>query len=301
MAVSLTTKSPVSVRTASIRRVLWAVLFLNLLVAAAKFAYGTISGSASMQADGIHSVFDSAGNVVGIVGIALASRPADATHPYGHAKFETYASLIIGLLLLLAAFEVGAAAFSKLVNQSFTAQVTPLSFVVMVSTLGVNLAVTRYERSCARRLASEVLRADASHTLSDALVSVGVIIGLALVALGIPVADPLVALLVMCAILATAYDVFRRGLATLSDRARIPEDEVRSFVLGIEGVQEAHHIRTRGSESEIYIDLHVLVSPEMTVSAAHSLSDAIEEQVRARFPSVCEVLVHIEPHDGHVD
>ena len=106
MAKALATKNPVSERMRSIRRVLWVILVLNLAVAAAKYVYGLMSGSASMQADGIHSVFDSAGNVVGLVGIALAARPADDSHPYGHAKFETYASLVIGVLLLLAAFEV---------------------------------------------------------------------------------------------------------------------------------------------------------------------------------------------------
>lgn len=301
MGKALTTKSAVSARMSSIKRVLWAVLFLNLAVAAAKYVYGTISGSASMQADGIHSVFDSAGNVVGLVGIALAARPADEEHPYGHAKFETYASLIIGVLLLLAAFEVGTSAAAKLASQTYAASVTPVSFAVMVGTLAVNLCVTFYERRAGKRLNSEVLSADASHTLSDALVSIGVIVGLAFVAAGFPVADPVMALLVTVAILFTAFDVFKHGLATLSDRARIPEDEVLATVLQVPGVLDAHHIRTRGTEGEVYADLHVLVNPAMTVGNAHRLSDEVEKAVRTRFPSVIEVLVHIEPNDGHVD
>ena len=124
MAKAFASKNPVSQRMRSIRRVLWIVLMLNLAVAAAKYVYGVISGSASMQADGIHSVFDSAGNVVGLVGIALAVRPADEGHPYGHAKFETYASLAIGALLLVAAaFEVGSSAIAKLVSGVFTVEV----------------------------------------------------------------------------------------------------------------------------------------------------------------------------------
>ena len=188
MAKAFASKNPVSQRMRSIRRVLWIVLMLNLAVAAAKYVYGVISGSASMQADGIHSVFDSAGNVVGLVGIALAVRPADEGHPYGHAKFETYASLAIGALLLLAAFEVGSSAIAKLVSGVFTVEVTPISFAVMIGTLAVNLGVTTYERRCAKRLKSEVLAADANHTLSDALVSVGVIVGLVAVSLGFPIA-----------------------------------------------------------------------------------------------------------------
>lgn len=301
MARTLATKGPVSERMSSIRRVLWIVLVLNLAVAAAKYLYGTISGSASMQADGIHSVFDSAGNVVGLVGIAIAARPADESHPYGHAKFETYASLVIGVLLLLAAFEVGSSAVSKLMSGTYTAEVTPVSFIVMVGTLIVNLGVTTYERRCAKRLKSEVLAADANHTLSDALVSIGVIVGLIAVALGFPVADPVMALVVTIAILATAYDVFKHALSTLSDRARIPEEDLREVAMGVEGVQDAHRIRTRGTEGEVYADLHVLVAPEMTVGAAHELADRVEAAVQAKFPTVIEVLVHIEPNDGHVE
>lgn len=301
MAKALATKNAVSERMRSIRRVLWIVLFLNLAVAAAKYVYGAMSGSASMQADGIHSVFDSAGNVVGLVGIAIASRPADEGHPYGHAKFETYASLLIGVLLLLAAFEVGSSAVGKLMSGVYTAEVTPISFVVMVGTLAVNLGVTTYERRCAKRLKSEVLAADANHTLSDALVSIGVIIGLAAVALGFPVADPVMALVVTVAILATAYDVFKHALATLSDRARIPEEDLHAVAVSVPGVQDAHHIRTRGTEAEVYADLHVLVAPEMTVGEAHELSERVEAAIEQRFPNVIEVLVHIEPNDGHED
>ena len=301
MARSLAAKDAVSARMRSIRRVLWAILFLNLAVAAAKYFYGLASGSASMQADGIHSVFDSAGNVVGLVGIALAARPADEGHPYGHAKFETYASLVIGVLLLLAAFEVGSGAVGRLATGTFTASVTPASFVVMVGTLCVNVGVTLYERRAAKRLRSEILAADASHTRSDARVSVGVIVGLALVALGFPAADPGMALVVTAAILVTAFDVFKHALATLSDKARIPEEDLRATALEVEGVRDVHRIRTRGTEGEVYADLHVLVAPEMTVGKAHRLADAVEAAVQRRFPNVIEVLVHIEPDDGHTE
>lgn len=278
-----------------VERVLWIVLLLNMAVAAAKFFYGLASGSASMQADGIHSVFDSLGNVIGLIGIAVAARPADAEHPYGHSKFETYGSLAIGVLLLVAAFEVGSSAVAKLVSQSYTAQVTPVSFIVMVGTLAVNLGVTLYERRAGRRLHSEILAADAAHTLSDAFVSIGVIAGLAFVAMGFPVADPLMALLVTVAILISAAGVFRTGLRTLSDHARIPSAEVVALSEAVPGVRQVHAVRTRGTEAEVYCDLHVLVDPQMTVLAAHDLGDEVERAVQAAFPSVKEVLVHIEP------
>lgn len=279
-----------------VERVLWIVFVLNLAVAAAKFFYGLASRSASMQADGIHSVFDSFGNIIGLLGIMMASRPADEGHPYGHSKFETYGSMAIGVLLVLAAFEVGSNAIAKLASQSYTADVTPISFAVMVATLAVNLCVTVYERRQGKLLKSSILSADAAHTLSDAFVSIGVIVGLGFVAAGFPAADPIMALIVTVFILMSAVSVFREALRTLSDHVCIPPEQITCIADELAGIVEVHCVRTRGTEAEVYCDLHVLVDPEMTVRAAHELGDEFERRVIERHPNVKEVLVHIEPY-----
>ncbi len=290
-----TCNRPEAGRSSAVERVLWIVLLLNMAVAAAKFFYGLASGSTSMRADGIHSFFDGFGNVVGIIALAMASRPADQSHPYGHAKFETYGSLIIGVLLLAAAFEVGSSAVQKLVTGAFTAEVSALSFVVMVGTMAVNIAVTCYERACGKRYHSEILMADASHTLSDAFVSLGVIAGLILVKMGFPAADPVMALVVTAAILVTAFGVFRTALRTLSDHSRISPEAIAQAASSVADVSNVHHVRTRGTEGEVYCDLHIQVDPDMTVFRAHALADEVEAVLKRQFPSVIEVLVHVEP------
>ena len=176
-------------RYRSIRNVLWAVLALNLSVALAKLVYGIVSHSAAMEADGFHSLFDGASNVIGLVGMWLASRPADAEHPYGHAKFETFAAALIGIMLAFAGYTVGKGAIDSLLGRGLPTEVTTLSFVIMLGTLAVNILVTTWERRAGRRLGSEVLIADAGHTLSDVMVSVGVIISLVIVRLGWEQAD----------------------------------------------------------------------------------------------------------------
>ena len=288
-----------SSRISQVRRVLALVLVLNLAVALAKFLYGVATASNSMQADGIHSVFDSLGNVVGLVGITLALRPADTEHPYGHHKFETYASLAIGILLVLAAIEVGFSAVSALASGEHNAEVTVVSYVVMVGTLCVNIGVTTYERKEGKRLNSDILLADASHTLSDAMVSVGVIIGLILVQLGFGIADSVMALVVMVAILVTAIDVFRAAFETLSDKARIPEEELRAAVLAVPGVCDVHHVRTRGTRGDVCADMHVLVDPQMSVAVSHEVANRVESEVIHRFPQVKDILVHVEPNDAY--
>ncbi|MDZ4063859.1 MAG: cation diffusion facilitator family transporter, partial [Coriobacteriia bacterium] len=166
-----------SPRTRRIRRILWAILALNLAVAVAKMTWGYVTGSVAMQADGFHSLFDGASNVVGLVGMYIAGRPADREHPYGHGKFETYASAAIGAMLALAAYRVGSSAIQALLDGSPTPRVDAVSFAIMIGTLAVNVGVTTYERRVGRKLGSAILVADASHTGSDVLVSLGVITG----------------------------------------------------------------------------------------------------------------------------
>lgn len=281
-----------------IQVVLWVIMFLNLAVAFAKFFYGTWTGSISMRADGIASMFDGASNVIGIAGMALAARPADLDHPYGHAKFETYASAVIGVMLLLAAWNVAGDAWTALTGGPHTLEVNTGSFAVMVGTLVVNIGVSRYESRRGRELASEILTADALHTMSDAFVSISVIVGLVFARLGFPLADPICSLVVAVAILKSAWEVFRQASATLSDEARIPVADVEGTVLAVPGVRACHRVRTRGTEGEVYMDLHVLVDPQTPIIDAHHTGNDVEHAVQAAYPQVVDVVVHLEPDDA---
>jgi cation diffusion facilitator family transporter len=287
-------------RIRSIKRVLWIILFLNLGVAAAKIVAGTIAKSSAMQADGFHSIFDGASNVVGLVGMSFASRPVDDDHPYGHAKYETYASAIIGAMLLLAAYRIGFEAIRQIVNPSGEPDITTLSFVVMIGTLVINLFITTWERRVGKKLGSSILVADASHTGSDVLVSVGVIVSLILVKFfNMPLADPIVALLVCVAIVFTAWGVFKQASATLSDSSRIPPADVCAAAMKVAGVKGCHSIRTRGSEAEVYVDLHVQVDPQSSVAAGHQVAENVEREVAESFEQVVDVIAHLEPYDEY--
>lgn len=282
-------------RNREIRWVLWFVLILNLLVAVAKFAYGTLTKSVSMRADGIASMFDTVSNLVGIVGMALAARPADSNHPYGHAKFETYASAAIGFMLLVAAYNVGKDAFDALTSGVSAMRVDAGSYAVMLATLAINVGVSYYERRAGARLRSEVLSADALHTMSDALVSVSVVVALVLVQMGFARADALCSCVVAVAILKSAFEVLRQVNRTLSDEARIDPAEVKERVLAVPNVRGCHRIRTRGTEAEVYLDLHVLVDPTMPIVQAHEVGDRVEHALAEQYPEVVEVMVHLEP------
>jgi cation diffusion facilitator family transporter len=294
-----TAEGATSKRVRTIRRVLWTVLALNLAVALAKLGWGYASGSIAMQADGFHSLFDGASNVVGLVGIRLASRPADLDHPYGHSKYEAYASAAIGAMLVFAAYNVGNAAIGELIHGAEPPVVDAISFAVMIGTMSINLAVTLYERHVGKRMNSEILIADASHTASDIWVSLGVIASLIAVRLGYPAADPLIALVVAGAIVYAAWKVFRQAAATLSDAARIPPADIADACMEVGGVLGCHNVRTRGLESEVYVDMHVQVDPGHSVGTAHGIAEEVERAVCHRFDNVADVIVHIEPLDEY--
>lgn len=287
-------------RSARVKFVLWVILGLNLAVAAAKVAWGTVTGSVSMQADGFHSTFDGLSNVVGLVGMRMASRPADRDHPYGHPKYETYASAAIGAMLLLAAWRVGSEAIERLAHPGPPPAIEWQSFAIMFGTLAMNLGVTLWERREGKRLRSDLLIADASHTGSDMLVSTGVIVGLVLVKYAhLGIADPVIALLVAVAIVYTAWGVFRQAGATLADSARLSEADVCEAALAVEGVLGCHDIRTRGTESHVYVDLHVQVEPKLTVAEGHRIAEEVERAVATGFEEVADVIVHLEPLDDY--
>lgn len=278
---------------------LWTILALNVLVAVAKLVWGLVSGSIAMQADGFHSLFDGTGNVVGLIGMAIATRPADRDHPYGHRKFETYASSAIAVLLALAAYRVGSTAIAQFSGDPKAPTVDAISFAVMLGTMAANLFITTWERREGKRLGSEVLLADAAHTASDVLVSGGVIVSLILVKLGYPQADPFVALLVAGAIVFTAVGIMRQAGATLADTARIDPEEIRAVVTGVRGVLGCHHIRTRGAESAVYVDLHVQVDETRTVADGHGIAEEVERAIGDQFPQVVDVIAHLEPFDEY--
>ncbi len=282
-------------RYRQIRVVLWVVLVLNVAVAAAKLGYGLLSHSAAMEADGFHSLFDGTSNVLGLIGLWFASRPPDEDHPYGHSKFESFAAALIGFMLALAGYTVGRGAIDSLFGRGAPTEVTTLSFVIMFATLAVNGLVTVWERRAGRRLGSEVLIADASHTLSDVLVSLGVIISLVLVRTGLEAADGVVALLVAVAILRTAWSVIRGVMLTLGDAARLPAAEVQAFVRALPNVVDCHAVRTRGPEQHVYMDLHVVVDPQTTVERGHAVAHDVEQALRRRYRQVADVVVHVEP------
>jgi cation diffusion facilitator family transporter len=281
-------------KTPGVIAVLTRVLVLNLIVAGAKIAYGAWSGAVSILSDGFHSLTDSASNVVALIATRAARRPADRSHPYGHRKFETLASAAIFVFLLLVLIEVAQTAIGRLRSPQ-PVVVSPVAFGLMIGTIAVNIFVVSYESRAARRLKSEVLLADSLHTKSDVLTSVAVIAALIAVKLGWPLMDPLAGLIVAGFIGHAGIRIARETSGILTDHVVMDEEELRRIVMATPEVLGCHEIRTRGSADHVFLDLHVWFRPDMPLAQAHDLSHVVKDRLMTHFPSLADVIIHIEP------
>lgn len=289
------TASPMDLgRNRQVRRILAVILGLNWAVAAAKLTYGSLTDTLSMVADGFHSVVDGSANVIGLVATTIAILPADHSHPYGHRKFESFAALGISLLLFIAAYHIGAGALTRW-HTGGVPHVTAWSFLVMTMTIITNLAVSQYELYQGRQLQSEILQADALHTRSDLFASVSVVLSLAAARLGFPELDLFVSLFIILLILYAGFTIISESLQVLADASRLPSPQVEGAALEVEGVRECHAVRSRGPRDAVYMDLHILVDPTLSVAAAHEIAHGVEARLKHQFPEVTDLVVHVEP------
>ncbi|MEK7308528.1 MAG: cation diffusion facilitator family transporter [Nitrospirota bacterium] len=279
-----------------VRNVLFYTLALNLLVAASKIIYGYKTNSISMFSDGLHSLFDGTSNIIGLIGIWIASQPPDETHPYGHRKFETLSTIAIAVLIFIAGIEILKKAYHGF-TEHHNIEVTSISFVIMAITLLINIGVMTYERKKGRELKSDFLLADAMHTKTDIFVSLSVIVSLIAAKLGYPRIDIIASVVIAVFIAKIGFSILKSAANVLTDAACINPDEIKAVVNKTEGIRDCHEIRTRGKEGAVLIDLHIIVDAHVTTKKSHELAHSVENTIKENFPSVVDVVVHIEPYE----
>lgn len=293
---------PVPSTRREVRRVLWITLVLNIVVSVSKIAIGLVSGSLAIVADGFHSLLDGINNIIALFANWFASRPPDASHPYGHRRFETLAALGIGILLLLMAFEIVTGAIERLQFGGEQPDYSPLTFAIMLATLGVNLFVAWYERREGKRLKSELLIANSAHTGSDVAVTISVLVSMVLTQLGFAWADPLTALIVVVLIVRTAVVILKQTGNTLADAAPIPAVELQKAVEAVPAVEHVVRVRSRGPADAVYVDVDIEVPAATTAERTEAIAGAIRQSIETQFSGIHEVEVHFVPDgDGSDD
>lgn len=257
-------------------------------------AVGFISNSLSMISDSLHSLLDASSNIIGLIGIRIARKKPDEDHPYGHAKYTSLATLLIAVLLVITAFEVFQGAITRFITPT-TPEITVINWIVMLSTLGVNIFISRFEKREGVKYNSSILIADSAHTNTDIYVSLSVIASFILVHFGYPIFDPVISVLISIVIFYTGVSIIKKISGELTDSLVISTDLIKKIVSNIKGVKGIHKIRSRGSVTECFVDLHVIVDRSISVEAGHDISVEVENALKQVFPFIKDVTVHIEP------
>jgi cation diffusion facilitator family transporter len=290
-------RSSVPAGAARDRQVLRVILIegaANVAVLAAKLVVGFSTGSLAVLGDALHSLTDLANNLVAWFVARLSAAPPDRDHPYGHRKFETLAVFALASLMTVLGIELALGAIRR-EPQPIARDAWALA--TMLGVLVVNIAVAAWEGARARRLASDILLADARHTLVDVLMTLVVIAGWQVAARGYPWLDSLFAVGVSLLVLYLAWGLFARAIPVLVDRVAVDPEAAASIVREVAGVRSVKSVRSRRTGSAAAVDLVVTVDAQLSTSGAHEIADRIETALRRRLHAH-DVTVHIEPEDA---
>ncbi|WP_455200124.1 cation diffusion facilitator family transporter [Kaarinaea lacus] len=280
-------------RDIKVLRVILVEGLANLTVLIIKLVVGIGTGSLAVVSDAVHSLTDILNNIVAWFVTRHSVKPADSRHPYGHRKFETVAVFALAALLAILAFELAIRAITSETTEITTSR---LELGLMLVVLTINIVISTWQRGWAKRLKSDILLADANHTLSDVLVTSSVIAGWQLSALGWIWMDQLIALAVAGLILYLAFSLFKRTLPVLLDERAIDPETLRSVVIGVDGVRAIRRVRSRWVGSTRAVDLIIEVDAKLPTEAAHEITDQLETLLAERF-DVHDISIHVEPHN----
>jgi cation diffusion facilitator family transporter len=270
----------------------------NAILIALKLAAGALTGSIAILTEAIHSLIDLVASVIAFVSVRKADEPADADHPYGHEKVENLAATVEGILILVGA---GIIVFEATHRLAVGASVESLGIGIAVMGFSVlaNLAVSATLYRTARRTESPALAGDAAHLRTDALTSLGVLLGLALVEItGDAAFDSITALVVAVAIVGAGIRIIRRSSGVLVDEA-LPDKEMDRVETALAAARTPevagyHKLRGRRAGSRRWVDLHVQFQSGTSLERAHEVAHRMRDEVEAEVPGA-EVLIHVEP------
>ena len=275
---------------------------VNFLLLIFKFVAGIAGHSAAMIADAVHSFSDFVTDVIVIVFVRISAKPADRTHGYGHGKYETLATAIIGLVLLgvaIGIFASGAKSIAAVCRGEVLEAPGMIALVAAVVSIIFKEGVYQYTLHKGKSLQSQAVIANAWHHRSDVFSSIGTLLGIGgAIFLGEKwrILDPLAAIVVSAFITKVAIDILKKSMQELLEHS-LPydvEDEIMQIILSVEGVETPHHLRTRRIGNGIAIEVHIRLDGQMTLTDAHTITSIVEQKLKQHFNTI-HVIIHTEP------
>jgi len=280
-------------RDKDVQRVILIEGSINLLVFIAKVAVGFSTGSLAIIGDAIHSLTDVVNNFIAWTVIRISSSPPDREHPYGHRKFETLAVFFLASLLVVLSFELAMRAIRE-EDSNIVASTWALG--VMLAVLIINTVLSIWQRMWARKLKSDILLADASHTFADVLTTIVVIVGWQLSSMGYYWLDRVCALGVSVLVFFLAYRLFKRAFPVLLDGYALDPELLSDSIQKVDGVRQVKRVRSRWIGADKSVDLIVSVDPEISTNDSHIIATNIESLITEDF-GVSDISIHIEPYN----
>ncbi|MEO0617441.1 MAG: cation diffusion facilitator family transporter [Pseudomonadota bacterium] len=279
-------------RDRAVRRVIVVEGLANLSVIATKLWAGIATGSLAILGDAVHSLSDLLNNVLTWLVMRVSAQPADDNHPYGHRKFESLAVFVLATLLVVLAFELITTAVTR---DNTPVASTPVALALMLATLVINLWLAWWQRGWARRLDADILRADASHTLSDALTTLAVIIGWQLAARGLPWLDRVAAIAVAGIVLWLALQLFRRAVPILVDEAALDANDIAALLGDVDGVLSVRRVRSRRTGMGFALDVEIGVDPNLSLAEGSQVRERALRDLIARYDDI-DAIITLAPH-----
>lgn len=277
----------------NVKTVLVIEALTDIVLMTIKLTVGLITNSSAIISDALHSLTDLANNGIALIAIRLSEQPSDAGHHYGHRKFEHLAVFSLAVLLAVVAVELVSNAIR---NYGEPVAQSGIGMVVLLVALACNIGLTAWEHYWARRLDSDLLQADAKHTLSDVLTTIAVIGGWQFAAMGFYWVDTMMAIVVAIVILILAFRLLLRAIPILVDASAHAPDELAAEIEKVVQVDHVRQVRARNTKDGNYADVIISVDPTMPTVNAHQVTEEIESLLRRQF-DIHDVVVHVEPSE----
>lgn len=274
-------------------------IVINIVLSLFKLMAGVLSHSSAMVSDAIHSASDVFSTIVVMIGIKISGKESDKEHPYGHERMECVAAIILATILALTGLGIGWSALGKILGDEYGQLAAPgmLALVAAVISIVVKEGMFWYTRAGAKQIDSGALMADAWHHRSDALSSIGALVGIAGARLGFAILDPIASLVICIFVEKAAFDIFMDAVNKMVDKACDDETEqkMRSCVISQEGVKGVDLLRTRTFGNKIYVDIEICVDGDKSLWEAHGIAETVHDAVEQEFSKVKHIMVHVNP------
>ncbi|MCI8410506.1 MAG: cation transporter [Lachnospiraceae bacterium] len=271
----------------------------NIVLSVFKLLAGIFSNSNAMICDAIHSASDVFSTIVVIIGVKFASKDPDKEHPYGHERLECVAAILLAMVLFITGLEIGVQAFKDIIQGNYGKLETPgklalIAAIVSIITKEIMYWYTRYH---AKKIDSSALMADAWHHRSDALSSIGALIGIGGSMLGVPIMDAIASLGIFIFIVKVAFDIFKDAMEKMIDHCcdEVMEKEMYDYIMNHEQVLGIDLLQTRIFGNKIYVDLEIQVNASYTLLEAHNIAEEVHVNIEQNFPKVKHIMVHVNP------